>query len=175
MKRLMMLTTAALFAGGSAFAQSMQDWDSDTSGDLSRDEWSTGMNSGTTFSDWDSDTDGSLNGEEFATGMFQRFDKDEDGSLTSSEWDDGFDRWYGEQGVDLDVAQWDTDGDNMIGESEFTQQFETAGLFDQFRTNANMDTTSDGIAQEDFSGGMFDWMDRNRDQTLDADENVWND
>lgn len=174
MKRVLLITTAATFAAGTALAQSMQDWDSDSSGDLSRDEWTTGMNSGTTFTDWDSDTNGSINSDEFASGLFQRFDGDRDGSLTSSEWDEEFDRWYGEQAVDLDFGQWDTDGNEMISQSEFTQQFNSVGLFDQFRTTANLDTTGDSVAQSDFAGGMFDWMDRNGDDRLGEDEINWN-
>jgi len=179
--------TALLLAASPAVAQTMTDWDSDANGSLSRDEWSAGMNSGTAFKDWDTDANASISSQEFAAGLFTRFDADADGNLTVAEWDNGFDRWYGEQAVDLDFAAWDADGNGMLTREEFTSQYQTAGLFDQFRTKIGVDgsaTTStssassetesvDGLDQESFSNGMFDWMDSNGDDDLSTDENSW--
>lgn len=173
MKQIFMIATAALFAGSATFAQSMQDWDTDTSGDLSRDEWTAGLTSSSAFSDWDADANNSLEAGEFASGLFQQFDADSDGTLTSSEWDDGFDNWYEEQAVDLDFSEWDSDGDGALSENEFKQQYESSGLFDQYRTTTNVDLSTDELTEDEFADSMFDWMDSNRDDSLVEDEYTW--
>lgn len=166
--------TALTFAGV-AFAQSTQDWDSDGDGSLNRDEWSAGMDSSSAFGDWDTNASGMIEAEEFGEGMFARYDADGDGFLTSGEWDDGIDATYGEDGADLDLANWDSDGDGQLSREEFGSQFETNDLFDEYRSSANFDTSAEGLSQDEFNTGMFDQMDRNDDDILSEDENTWMD
>ena len=164
---------AALGLGGTAIAQSDADWDSDSDGSVSRDEWTTGMGGSNAFSDWDADGSGMVDGAEYAGGTFDRFDKDGDDNLSPSEWDDGIDRVFGEQAVDLTFDVWDADNDQVLGREEFSAKYQELGLFDMMRQNAGMDTSTEGLSQEDFSTATFDSMDANDDDMLSSDENTW--
>jgi hypothetical protein len=168
--RLPTIALAALLAASPAAAQMISDWDTDASGGLSREEWSAGIESGTMFDDWDADGNAAINDGEFADGLFGRFDSDGDSGLTTTEWDDGIDRWYGEDAVDIDFEGWDANADATLSGEEFRTGFRSAGLFDEFRTSANLSTTDDEIERNAFRSGVYDWMDRNRDAQLDADE-----
>jgi hypothetical protein len=153
-----------------AAAQMMSDWDTDASGGLSREEWSAGIESGTMFDDWDADGNDAIDQDEFAGGLFGRFDADGDDELTPGEWEDGIDRWFADSTLDLDFARWDADGDGSVGSEEFRDGFRTTGLYDEFRASANLSTTDDEIERNAFRAGVYDWMDRNRDDDLDAGE-----
>jgi hypothetical protein len=161
---------AVLLAAAPAAAQMMSDWDTDASGGLSREEWSAGIESGTMFDDWDADGDAAIDDGEFADGLFGRFDADGDAVLTETEWHDGIDRWYGETAAALDFDSWDRTADGTLSGDEFRTGFRSAGLFDAFRASANLSTTDTGIDRTAFRAGVYDWMDRNRDAQLDADE-----
>lgn len=163
---------ATLALAAPAAAQATMDWDTDASGGLSRDEWDAGMGSSTTFGDWDANADSSLDSTEFSGGLFSRFDADGDGRLSEQEWEDGFVTWHGEAAGGADFASWDSDGDGAINREEFVAGYDSQGLFDGFRTTNGLPTTNPGLTQEEFSSGMYGWMDRNRDDNIDADENL---
>lgn len=174
MKRInALLLSTALLTAGPAVAQVIEDWDTSGDGVLSQEEWNTGLSEMGLFSDWDADGNGSLTSDEFAGGLFGRFDDDGDGSLTTAEWDAGIDAWYGENQVDLEYSNWDGDGDGTLSEEEFTSGFEEAGLFESFATSAGIENVEEGIGEEEFSGGLFDWFDADDDGGLIADEAGW--
>jgi hypothetical protein len=164
------IALAALVAAWPVSAQMMSDWDTDASGGLSREEWAAGIESGTMFDDWDADGNAAVNEAEFADGLFGRFDADDDSGLTATEWDAGIARWYGEDAVDIDFDRWDANADGTLSSAEFRTGFRSAGLYDEFRTSANLSTTDDEIERNAFRAGVYDWMDRNRDEQLDAGE-----
>ena len=167
------LISTAILAAGPAAAQVIEDWDSNGDGTLSQEEWNAGLSERGVFSEWDADGDGSLTSGEFAGGIFGRFDEDGDGTLTSAEWDAGFDQWYGEQAVDLDYSEWDANGNGELTEEEFTTAFEEEGLFESFGTSAGLENVDDGIGEDEFFGGLFDWFDADDDGGLIADEAGW--
>lgn len=158
---------------GTTTMPSMTDWDSDTSGSLSRDEWSSGMTEAQSFSQWDTDANQSLSGAEFGVAMFDRFDRNDDGALDQTEWNAGVNAMFVAEAGDLQFSNWDDNGDNLINEAEFTQEFESAGLFDTFRTSGQLDLSQDGISADDLSNTIFDRLDANRDGNLGADEDGW--
>ena len=124
------------------------------------------------FSDWDADGGGSLTSDEFAGGLFERFDEDDNGALTVSEWDTGIDNFYGEAAADTLFENWNTDGDEL-SEEEFTAGFSDAGLFEDFAAAGGIENTDDGIAEDEFLGGLFDWFGADGDGGIIADETGW--
>ncbi|SHI29238.1 hypothetical protein [Wenxinia saemankumensis] len=176
MTTLIRCALCATFAFASPLlAQTTTDWDTDADGSLSRDEWNTGIDQSTAFTDWDADSSGMIESAEYAGGSFDRFDMDGDGTLTTTEWDDGIDRAFGEQGADLDYATWDANSDGTLDRDEFTAGYESQGMFDTMRTDAQFDTTMTGLSQDEFNTSMFDAMDANDDDMLSQDENTWMD
>ena len=168
-----LLLTAALASTGPAAAQVVENWDTDGDGVITQDEWNTGLTEMGLFSDWDADGDGSLTSDEFAGGLFDRFDEDGDGALTVSEWDTGIDNFYGEAAVDASFETWNTDGDEVLSEEEFVAGFNEAGLFGDFATAGGIEATEDGINEDEFLGGLFDWFDADDDSGIVADEAGW--
>ena len=166
-------TTEGTVGATTGQVQSMTDWDSDTSGNLSRDEWSTGLTGSQIFTQWDTDANQSLSGSEFGVAAFSRFDANGDASLDQTEWDAGVNSMFSAEASGLQFSGWDADANGTITEAEFTQGFESAGLFDTFRTSGNLDVSADGISADDFSNTMFDRMDTNRDGNIGSDEDGW--
>ncbi len=161
--------TAFLLATGPAAAQMMQDWDSDASGALSRDEWNTAFNDSTDFSDWDADGDGMVRYDEFDNVLFNRFDADDDDRLIGAEWDYTVDKMYGEEPLNFSLEDYDYDGDQALSRDEFAD----VGLYDDFRERGGLDTSVDGIGEDDFADGMFDWYDANDDDEIGPGEDRW--
>lgn len=90
----------------------------------------------TAFSDWDADSDGMLTEEEFRSwwadaNPFERWDVDADANLSEEEWSATFDADMGEVDLDGDgnvtrqevedalFGIWDDDGDGRLGEDEW--------------------------------------------------------
>lgn len=174
-----LLLSSALLAAGPAAAQGFAEWDADGDGVLAQEEWDAGVASSSLFDNWDADGDGTITATEYESGLFGWFDDDGDGALSVAEWDAGVDAWYGEEAVDFDVAAWDDDGDGTITEAEFSSEFATAGPFEDFTTEAGVETTAVeggdavGVAEQDFIAGLFDWFDADDDTGIVADEAGW--
>lgn len=167
------LYAMALLVADAAGAQKMRDWDTDASGDLSRDEWAAGMASGTDFADWDADGSGTLDAGEFAGGVFGRLDTDDDDALSQAEFDAGAMSWLGTDAASQSFTTWDADRDGTISSDEFLGQYQAAGLFEQVLAQAGIDTAADGLAQDQFAAGLFDWMDTDRNDLLAEGEHGW--
>lgn len=167
------LISTAVLAVSPALAQTFEEWDADEDGVLSEEEWSTGFTDADLFNDWDADDSGAINSDEFGEGLFWRFDDDGDGVLTQAEWDEGFDTWYGETAVDLEFGIWDADGDGVVSQEEFVSAYNDADLFTDFTETTEIEATEDGVAEDDFIAGLFDWFDADDDTGLIADEAGW--
>jgi hypothetical protein len=80
---------AASLAGGTtvyANENGWNEWDSDSSGDISYDEWDTGFDDEGLYSDWDTDGDGALTEEEYGQGIFEGYDNNGDGVWDQEEY-----------------------------------------------------------------------------------------
>ncbi|TFL17241.1 hypothetical protein [Jannaschia formosa] len=170
---------AVLIVGQPVFAQTFTDWDADGDGTLTRSEWDTGVTDSDLFGNWDANDDGTVSAVEYEDGLFDLFDDDDNGALSIAEWDEGVDSWYGEARADFEVSAWDDDGDGTITEEEFNDEFTTAGLFDDFTTDAGIETVeieggdAVGVRENDFFAGLFDWFDADDDTGIVADEAGW--
>lgn len=79
---------ATALAGGTTVYAEENDfagWDTDTSGDISSEEWDTGFDDEGVYSEWDSDGDGSLTEDEYGEGIYGGYDEDGDGALNEEE------------------------------------------------------------------------------------------
>lgn len=173
------LLSTTLLAAGPAAAQTFTEWDADGDAVLTQEEWTAGLGESGIFDNWDADGDGIITAVEYEDGLFDWFDDDEDGALTVAEWDEGVDAWFGEGAVDFEVSAWDDDGDGIITEEEFNDEYTTTGLFEDFTTETAVETTeveggdAVGVAEQDFFAGLFDWFDADDDTGIIADEAGW--
>lgn len=78
----------ALFAVNPAFAQTFQEWDTDTNQELSQDEWTQGFGETGIFDDWDANDDGMLEEDEFHEGVYSAYDQNDDDILDEDEFAD---------------------------------------------------------------------------------------
>lgn len=174
----LMTSSALILTALPVLAQTFADWDTDGDGILTRSEWDTGV-ADTSYGAWDANDDGFVSAVKYEDGLFGWMDDGDDGALSVAEWDEGFDSWYGEATVDFDVSSWDDDGDGMITEAEFTEEYTTTSLFEDFTTEVGVETMevegSDavGVRENDFYAGLFDWFDADDDTGIIADEAGW--
>ena len=110
---------------------------------------------------FDLDGDDQLGEGEFGRALFRLWDDDGSGALTINEWDDGVDRWFGEDAVNLEVSEWDRDGDGTITRDEFEAELGTTELF------GRLDLGGEGLLDASELGtGLFDAGDANEDGLL---------
>lgn len=169
------LLASALILPSAALAQTSwtyTDWDSDGNLELSDTEFSTGFAETNTFGAWDRDDEVGLNEGEFATGVFSSWDTDNDLEITEEEFGAGSERWYGADyatpftDFDADTSGtidrtefgtawdneyytgWDTDGDALLTEDEYT-----TGLYNTADLDSNKVIT---VEEEGWFEGWFD-------------------
>ena len=130
---------AALLAG-TASAQMFAQWDADGDGQLTEREFVRGAQDRGLLQDLDFDEDGVVDRTEFHQGVYQLWDRDGNGVLSVSEWDRGFDQWFGEGTVDLDVAAWDRDSDGRITQTDFNRGMAALGVFQAIEADGDDDT-----------------------------------
>ena len=74
----------------------------------------------------------------------------------------------------MNVENWDDDGDGVITEAEFQEEYATIGVYDEFAAETSVEYGEEaGIAEGDFGGGIFDWFDADDDIGIAADEQGW--
>ena len=129
------------------------------------------MRTSGTFGIWDANSDGMIDSQEFGGGLFDRFDDDQDGYLNRNEWEQGFETWQGVDPENLEYQSWDVSGDGQLDRVEFVNGYDSAGLFDRFRTVGGYPTTAPGMTQDEFAVGTYSWMDLDEDDNLVEEEN----
>jgi len=145
---------AALLVTTSANAQIF----GDTYGtDLDYDRFNTGFGESGIYDAWDRDDEIGLSESEFGTGVFSDWDRDNDMLISEEEYGLGAGRWYGadydgvfadydtdatgylepaEFGASWDndyYTAWDTDGDGLLSEDEYS-----TGLYNTSDVDQNM-------------------------------------
>lgn len=119
MKRALILGLALAFGTTSAFAASFDTLDSDSNGELSRDEFYGGVADLGVYSDWDTSGDGLLDESEFdAIGQdwdYDTWDVDDNSYIDASEFYDGYYVTYDttEDGH-WDGVEWDDAGEDGL-------------------------------------------------------------
>lgn len=123
--RLLLAGTVAAFAlvAAPAAADLFDEWDADTSGDLTSEEFSTGFYDTGVYDEWDADDDGLLSNDELGDSSLydETWDANEDGLLDQNEFGDGYYQAY------------DVNDDQVIDDTEwsaFEEDADEAGWFD---------------------------------------------
>ncbi|WP_375262679.1 hypothetical protein [Palleronia sp.] len=94
----------AALTAAPAMAQEIGEWDADSSGAVSEDEfhegWGASFEDESAFSTWDEDGDGALTEDEYNAGVFNSYDDDDSGEIEEPE--------FGDVGDDMgDGGFWD--------------------------------------------------------------------
>lgn len=80
------LTTDEFYGSASDWG-TYSDWDANDDGLIEEDEWDD-IGWDYSYSDWDADSDGYLDSGEFYDGVYDTFDANDDGNWSETEWDD---------------------------------------------------------------------------------------
>jgi len=134
------LLGATLLAATPATAQLVQDWDTDNNGYLTEQEFVEGSMEMGLFNTMDRNDDGRITEREMANGLFTAWDVNDNDVLSIGEWDDGFDSYFGEATVNMQVSNWDQDGDDNITRREFRQGLQQTQIFAAIEGNADDDS-----------------------------------
>jgi hypothetical protein len=177
------------FYGSVSDMGTYSDWDTSGDGLIDENEWTT-LGWDYDYNTWDANSDGWLNSGEFYDGSYWSYDENEDGYWDNGEWDnagkaglygmpsfDGHDsngdgkfttdEFYGSVNDIGLYSDWDTSGDGLIDENEWT----TLGWDSGYNT---WDVNSDGwLNSGEFYDGTYNMYDANEDGHWDNGE--WDD
>jgi len=138
------------------------EWDANADESLDATEFGTAFNDAGFYHDWDVDGDGFFSREEVNNGVYLTYDAD-DGAFTDDEWEIWQNAWGGE--LDVDLASWDENQDNMLDEEEYNAGLEDLDLYEGW------DTDGDGLYSEaEIGEGIFDTWDDDDDELVEAEE-----
>lgn len=165
--RLQMAAALLALAGVPAAAQGIDEWDTDGDGMLAEPEFSQGFLDAALFEGWDTDGDLAIGHSELSNGLYAAWDANDDGELSVDEWDGAVDLWFGEVDVNLNVANWDADGNRVIAESEFAEALEETDLLAYFAGEDEV------IREDELASGLFDIADTNEDDLIAEEENAF--
>jgi len=181
--------TADEFYGSVSDIGIYSDWDTSGDGLIDENEWTT-LGWGYDYNTWDANRDGWLNSGEFYDGTYNTYDANEDGYWDNVEWDDAGkaglfgmpsfnghdsngdgkltrDEFYGSVSDIGIYSDWDTSGDGLIDENEWT----TIGWDYGYNT---WDLNRDGwLNSGEFYDGTYNTFDANEDGHWDNGE--WDD
>ena len=129
-------------------AQELEPFDADADGTLDAGELRAAFAARGVAAGLDLDGDALLDPAELADALHGLWDADDDGTLSVGEWDDGVDRWFGEDPVNLAVGVWDRDGDGTVSEAELAAALEETEIF------AGLDADADGLLGDDELAGV---------------------
>ncbi len=140
------------------------DWDLDTDGRLTGDEFREWARERDIFGDWDDDDNDTIGEDEFAAGMLGIWDDDDDDMLSPQEWQDNVGDWFDEDHSTFE--SWDGNGDGSLTREELRQGFIDTDWFGDWDLNDD-----DQLDQNEFGDGFFGLFDEDR--SGDLDENEW--
>jgi hypothetical protein len=155
-----------------------------------------GWNSATNLAPYDANSDAQFSVGELAMALYPEFDTNNDNMLSVAEWDRGMDHYFGEEDLNLDVSQWDRNGNGRISRNEFRTALGRSGLYEQIDadgdgavTSAEFGlTTRTGVAdagvrengargldrrafrERAAAAGMYESFDTDQDQRVSSDE-----
>lgn len=152
-------------AAAPASAQYLENWEFDETPEVDRAEYEAYWEDEGDFAAYDADADQGLGPAEFYVATYDMMDLDGDGILTVGEWDTWVDTRIGEDEVNLNVSDWDQDGDDVITRAEYDEATAEAPWFAEFDENAD-----DLIDEAEYRNGVFEWWDVNDDGVITEDE-----
>lgn len=161
-------TAAALALGGGAAMADWDEagWDRDANAALDREEFDAGMADRGVYQRMDARADGVLDSDEFYGGVFDLWDDDDDLAVNEDEFGATGADWYGEMEEHGEFDAWDANADGVIGEDEFGERAGGSGLYEAWGG-------TDGLAEDEFHGGVYDTADLDDDDVIGSDEGGW--
>ncbi|RDC71938.1 hypothetical protein DLJ49_12655 [Rhodovulum sp. 12E13] len=163
------LITASVLALGlaaaPASAQYLENWEFDENPEIDRAEYEAWWQDEGDFDAYDADADEGLGRSEFYVATYDMMDLNGDGMLTVAEWDTWADTRIGEDEVNLDLSEWDQDGDDRITRAEYDEAAGEAPWFTDYDAN-----TDDLIDAAEYRNGVFEWIDANDDGVITESE-----
>lgn len=143
------------------------EWDADQNRYLDENEWTT-WDADQDRSAWNTDGEDGLSADEFGVVTVTVWDRDDDDLVSEDEWNEGTERWFGDD-VDYGAwADWDLDGDSELDANEVREGFETNNLYDRVDRDADLI-----IDDEELADWFFDIFDWNDDDQIDTTEWDW--
>ena len=166
MKRLFSTVgTLAVLAATPALAADFGAWDTDSDRFVDRTEFSEGFAETDVFGEYDENDDDMLQAGELIGASYAAMDLDGDGEVAVSEWDTWVDARTGERSVNLSVAEWDEDGNDLISRAEFDEEIGNTDWFADYDMNQDA-----AYSQEEFETSLFEGADIDDDDRLAEDE-----
>jgi hypothetical protein len=146
-----------------------QEWDTDSDGQMTVDEFKAGVAERAVFTTWDANTDGMLDNAEFTNGIFGRYDADISGDWNDTEYGMAQMRygstWWGDRENSTGLEAWDVDGDGILLRNEFNNGWGERGMLSEFDINAD-----ELISEEEFGTGIFNQYDIDGDRVISEPE-----
>lgn len=140
---------------------SIETWDRDENGYLSREEFCAGVEQLGLYAAWDADNSGMLEASEVSEEIFSAYDVNGNGYLDPGEWgmlnNDLFETEYA-------FGEWDEDSDGRISDTEFWDNFSTNEVLSAWDEDRN------GLDPNEFCSMAFNVADVNQDGQLDQGE-----
>lgn len=122
MRRTFLAPVMAALAAVPAAAQTGLPWDLDADSRIDREEYDAGYRGSNIYADYDADADGLFDAAELGDVTYAMMDLDNDGVVSVAEWDTWVDTRIGEGAVNLSVAEWDENADDIISRAEFDDE-----------------------------------------------------
>jgi hypothetical protein len=159
---------ALVMASGSTAAADWNgaEWDRDANAALERDEVDAGLSEARVYERMDARADGVLDSDEFYGGVFDIWDDDDDLGVSEDEFGASGAEWYGEVEEHSDFDAWDANADGVIGEDEFGARAGGSGLYEAWGG-------ADGLAEDEFHGGLYETADVDGDGVIGSEEGGW--
>lgn len=101
-----------------------------------------GWNSATNLGPYDANSDARFSVGELAMALYPEFDTNNDNMLSVAEWNQGMDHYFGEGDLNLEVSQWDRNGNGRISRNEFRTALGRSGLYEQIDADGDGAVTS---------------------------------
>lgn len=140
------------------------DFDTDASGDLTTEEFTTGF--GTYhYTSFDADASDDIDENEFTLGLFGLFDTNDDQTLTQDEFDTGTNTFWNGDYIGASLSNIDDDSSGDLTQEEFVSGFDVYSIFHEFGGSR-----SAGISQEQFAQAFFNVADTDDDEIISEDE-----
>jgi hypothetical protein len=138
-----------------------EQWDVDSSGDVSKTEFDSKFASTPAWSGWDRNGDQNLDATEAAHVQWSMWDRNADGQLPKDEWDGGIEQ----MDVDADYAEADANQDGKLTEAEFTQWFQGGKAWSEWDQNGN-----GKVALDEAATALWNMWDGNDDNKIEQGE-----
>lgn len=154
---------AAETAPGAAEPLTVDPWDADEDGELTREEYEAWWAREQPYADWDVNADAVVTTEELARGVFNAWDVDRTGGVDPDEWGMPL---TGIGGGDYPAwEEWDRDADQMVVADELAEGFQRYDIVGQIDLDEDR-----ALSEDELRAWWFDLLDVDDDGVIDRTE-----